>query len=100
MEPSKALEPTLNDIGTRYEHLKDHLDGLLTAVERLKTNSYTQADKDRLIKLSVAAEVLQSTIDAFAGFNDPRAEYYLYRVCNDIPKKPEEIEGGRGTPLL
>ena len=100
MEPPRALEPTLNDIGTRYEHLKDHLYGLTVSIDILKGRYQTLATKERLNKLVFAAEVLQLTIDSFAGFNDQKVEYYLYKTLNSIPKNPEEIVGGRETPLI
>ena len=97
---NQTPEPTLNDVGTRYDHLKEHLDGLVTAIEALKLRARSRENNERLLKLTLAAEVLQGTLDAYSGLNDPRGEFYLYRLFNGIPKNPEEIEGGRGTPLI
>ena len=98
-EREQKPEPQLTDIGTRYQHLQDHYEALEACIEVLKSRGmYSIDDKQRLIKLTVAAEVMRSTIDSYAGLNDSTGEYALYRTINSIGK-PETIEGGRGTPL-
>jgi hypothetical protein len=93
-------EISLSDVGTRYEHLQEHCDSLEACVAVLKAKGiYSQNDKERLAKLTAAFEVTRATLDAFTGINESTTEYSLYRLLNSIPKDPEAVEGGRGTPL-
>jgi hypothetical protein len=99
-QEQKAPEQTLEDIGTRYQHLLDHCEALEACVEVLRSRGvYTPADKERLVKISIAAEVARATVDTYTGIKAPTAEYALYRMLKNIPKNPESIVGGRGTPL-
>jgi hypothetical protein len=101
LEPNQKQEPQLTDYGTRYEHLQDHYEALEACVEVLKSRGlYSIDDKQRLSKLTIAAEVMRNTIDSYAGMNSTESEYALYKVLNSIPEHPENIEGGRGTPLV
>jgi hypothetical protein len=102
-EPTKPKfnEPTLQDIGTRYQHLLEHYEALEAVVDILKSKDYlSQIEKVKLIKLSTAAEVTRATIDAYAGFNDSPGQYSLYHLIENLPLRGEVIEGGRGTPLI
>lgn len=95
----KPKEYLLSDVGTRYEHLQDHLDSLNACVDVLKDRVHSATDKARLIKLAAAADVMRATIDAYADIGGTVNEYKLYRLLNTIPKDLAAIEGGRGTPL-
>ncbi len=97
---NQQKEPELTDIGTRYEHLQEHLDALEACVEALKSRAHGPETRQRLMKLTIAAEVMRATIDSYAGVNANANEYALYRLLNSIPEHPENIEGGRGTPLI
>lgn len=93
-------EPQLTDIGTRYQHYCDYRDGLEICIGIIRSRGLNSpADHERLIKFSIALEVVNSTIDSFAGLKDGRTEYRLYRQVDTIPTNPEAIPGGRGTPL-
>jgi len=104
---SESLEKTaekkqhsLEDVGTRYEHLQDHYEGLVAAAESLKKRANTPEAKATLIKITQAAEVMKATIDSYAGLTDTTFEYKMYRLLKSIPKDPNAIEGGRGTALI
>ena len=96
--------PSLNDVGTRYEHLKDHLEALEFVRDRLVAkgdNGMSYSDKVRLTQIVVAIEVLKKTVDAFLGItSDTTIEYQLYRLLNSVPAKAEDIPSERGTPLI
>ena len=98
LEPEKK-EASLQDIGTRYEHLNDHYEALEICVDVLSKRLFTDKDKQKLHKLTIAAEVMRDTIDSYMGHNRETSEYTLYKVLNGIPKDPAQVEGGRGTPL-
>ena len=95
-KPSK--EPSLEDVGTRYEHLRAHYESLTACVESLEARGVPISDP-RLYKLAFAAEVVELTIDAYAGYQNQNTEYSLYKLINSIPEKGDLVEGGRGTPL-
>jgi hypothetical protein len=101
METQETPKPQLlSDVGTRGQHLLDHCESLEAVVEILKKRgAFSPADKERLIKLTVAAEVLKLTLDTYVGVNDKGNEFKLYQLLKDIPKDAASIEGGRGTPL-
>ena len=93
-------EPTLNDIGTRYEHLKEHYEALEAVANRLQArNALSVEDKQRLIKLTIAAEVTKQTLDAFLGLSGANLEYMMYRIVKSVPKNADDIPSERGTPL-
>lgn len=93
-------EPDLNDVGTRFEHLKDYAEALAACADIIeKRGIFSVADKERHVKFKIAAELAQHTIDNFAGYSDVRTEYRLYQLLNGIPQTGDAIEGGRGTPL-
>jgi hypothetical protein len=100
-QPLKKIE-LFDDIGTRIEHLAAHADALEACAELLKARSqYSPSDKERYLKVSIAAEVTRATVDSYTGVNDKnKLEYDTYRLLKDIPKDPCSIEGGRGTPLI
>lgn len=90
----------LNDIGTRYEHLCEYRDSLDMCVRLISERGATTPDaRQRLMKFSVALEVINTTIDAFAGIRAAGVEYQLYRQINSIPSDPESIPATRGTKL-
>jgi hypothetical protein len=97
---TKPKELTLEDVGTRYQHLNDHYEFLEAVISDLlaRPNAGPQ-EKQVAIKLRNAADIVKSTIDSYAGLNDSKAEFGLYRLINGIPKDPNTVEGGRGTPL-
>jgi uncharacterized protein YyaL (SSP411 family) len=99
MEPSKI--ETMDDIGTRLEHLTAHAEALEACAEILKARSqYSPSDKERYLKIAIAAEVTRATVDTVTGVNNKQElEFKLYKILKDIPKDPSQIEGGRGTPL-
>ena len=93
-------EPSLSDIGTRLEHLRDYRDSLEVCIDILKERGLNSpTDKQRLVKFSIAEKVLRVTIDAYMGYKDARTEYVLNKMVDEIPVDPTKIEGGRGTPL-
>lgn len=93
-------EPSMNDVGTRYEHLKDFLDSLYACIGRMEERGVkTNSDQGKMLKLQIAADVMKSTLDAQVGYNASNTEYQLYKMIDSIPAKAESIEGGRGTPL-
>jgi len=97
-EPNKK-EYSLEDIGTRFEHLNDHFEALEVCIDVLSKRIFTDSDRQRLMKITMASEVLRDTIDSYMGQNKDTNEYALYKVLNGIPKDPAQVEGGRGTPL-
>lgn len=98
-EPEKK-EPSLDDIGTRFEHLSDYADALEACADILeKKGLKNQNDQQRYIKFRVAYEVIRTTIDSFSGYSDSRVEYQLYKMLHSIPSEANKIEGGRGTEL-
>jgi hypothetical protein len=99
--PEPPKEPSLEDVGTRFEHLQDHFDSLAAVIDVMKRRQYLSAnDKQKIVHLQIAADVMRATIDSYAGWTDSRTEYALYRIINGVSVKPEEIQGGRGTPLI
>jgi len=90
----------MNDIGTRYQHLKDLSDSWEICIDIIKNRPepMSKDNKERMAKMLIAFEVLNITIDSFANYKNPEEEYMLGRSIRMIPKA-EEIEGGRGTPL-
>jgi hypothetical protein len=99
MEPKKP-EPKLDDIGTRYEHLMEYRDSLETCMQILNDRGlHSLTDKQRMIKFAIALEVINTTLDAFAGMFAGNAEYIMYRLLNSVPKNPGDIMPTRGTPL-
>ncbi len=94
-------EPQMTDIGTRLDHLTEFADSLFACIEYMKKRGiYTPIDLQRYAKLVVAEEVLRGTVNAYLGLSDPSAEYKIYQLLNPLKDiKPEQIEGGRGTPL-
>ena len=97
VKPEPVKEPTADDIGTRLEHLQDHREALEAIVDILKKQA--RPDPARLAKFIAALEVINVTVDAYSGYREAPTEYQLYRLINSVPKKGDEIEGGRGTPL-
>jgi hypothetical protein len=97
--PSKI--ETMDDIGTRLEHLTAHAEALEACAEILKARSqYSPADNERYLKIAIAAEVTRATVDTVTGVNDKsKLEFALYKMLKDIPKDATSIDGGRGTPL-
>lgn len=97
---SNKPEPTLNDIGTRFEHLQDHYEALIACIEIMEQRKYiSKADTERITKMKMAAEVVRGVIDAYSGYSESNVQYKLYHLLSNIPVNPEHIEGGRGTPL-
>ncbi len=94
-------EPQMTDIGTRLDHLTDFADSLLECAEYMKKRGiFTPIDLQRYAKLVVTEEVLRGTVNSYLGLSDPSLEYKIYQLLNPLTSvKPEQIEGGRGTPL-
>ena len=89
----------LTDVGTRYEHLRDLSDSWEICIDIIKNKDMLSKDnKERMVKMLVAFEVLNLTIDSYADYKDIDVQYSLGRSVRSIPKA-EEIKGGRGTPL-
>lgn len=94
-------EPMLTDVGTRYEHLMDLLGLIELVMNRLKEREVLTPDQiQKLFEFAVASQFLKATIDSMSGYNGYMEEYKLYQTLNRIPENPEEIKGGRGTPLV
>lgn len=93
--------PTLDDVGTRYEHLQDHLEGLEAARDRLlsRGGNLSLDEKQRLVAITIAADVTRKTVEAFMGLNNTNVDYQLYRILSSVPAKADDIPGERGTPL-
>lgn len=92
--------PSLNDIGTRYDHLRDYAEALDACAKRLEDRGVkTPSDQGKLLKFQIASEVIKSTLDAQSGYNGSSTEYSLYKLLNGIPDKGDQVQGGRGTEL-
>jgi hypothetical protein len=101
MESPKIVTKKLEDIGTRYTHLCDLQDSLESCVEIIVTKlPDTWDNKQRLAKMRIALEIIKISIDSFGDYNDKDKKYNLYKMIENIPKNPDEIVGGRGTPLI
>ena len=90
--PAPIQEPKpkqqLSDIGTRLEHLTDHCEGLEAVLEVLNARGIRgPADKERLVKISNAAEVMRLTLDTYLGVTDKSNEFKVYQLIKDIPKE-------------
>ena len=93
-------EPSLDDVGTRYQHLKDLQTVMEAVMDRVKERPVlTPEQAQKLMEFAVATQVIKSVIDSMSGINGYMEEYKLYQLLNKIPDNPEEIQGGRGTPL-
>ena len=98
--PQPPKEPSLEDIGTRYKHLTDHYEAIEAVLTALLARPNPGAkEKEVALKLQHAADITKTTIDTFAGLHNQSVEFQLYRLVNSVPKDPETVEGGRGTPL-
>lgn len=92
--------PSLQDVGIRYDHLKDYADSLQVCIDRLiERGIKTRKDALTLAKFSAAVEVINNTLDAQTGINNPSNEYLLYKLVDKLPTKGDELDGGRGEPL-
>jgi len=93
-------ERKMNDIGTRYQHLKELSEYWEICMEIIKKKGYflSKDNKERLAKMLIAYEVLNITIDSLSDYNDIDVQYELGRSVRLIGKA-EDVKGGRGTPL-
>ena len=96
MEPNS---PKLEDVGTRYQHLMDYKEALDTCVLIMKEHAVSLAEKQKMAKFMIAAEVFQTHLNAISDYYDYMSEYNLLRSVDSIPRDPAQIPGGRGTPL-
>ena len=103
-DQSEQKAPSLNDVGTRHQHLQDHLEALECVRDRMMERGQgrlSYLEKQKLLEIAIAANVLQKTIDAFLGIGtDTSTEYQLYKLLNSVPKKADDIPNERGTPLI
>jgi hypothetical protein len=98
-QESKPL--SLNDIGTRYEHLMDLKGAIDSVIQILKDKKHLNPDDmQKLLEFQIMAQGIQLTIDSIARYTNYMEEYKLYKTIDSIPSDPAVIEGGRGTPLL
>lgn len=96
MEQPEVRMKTLDDVGTRYQHLKDLADSweatIAIITERKPVN--TPEQRQKLAKICIAYEILNITIDSFAEYHDPDKQYTLYRTIESVPMLPVELTGG------
>jgi len=95
VESPEPVMKRLDDIGTRYVHLKDLADSWEATIEII-TNRGVQNipdGKQRLQKLCVAYEILNITIDSFAEYKDPDKQYELYRAVESCSNLPNMLGG-------
>jgi hypothetical protein len=91
---------SLEDVGTRYDHLMDLKGAIELVIERIKEkNVISPVDTQKLFEFTVMARGIQTVLDSMSGLNGYIVEYQLYKMLNNIPTDPTKIEGERGTPL-
>lgn len=93
----------LTDTGTRYRFYRELLELWQDGLEVLgRIGGYkTEGDKEKETKLQGGIELLQRQLDIMSGYEDgmySNTVYPLMKLVNQLPG-PEEIQGGRGTPL-
>ena len=94
----------MNDVGTRYEHLREFIsdleDALVTMSDRIEKAKYVPTDDtNKLRNLTITYQVISRYFNSLSGVNETEQEYKLSCLVDKIPDNPDEIEGGRGTPL-
>ena len=99
-QPNQPKQPNLMDVGTRYQHLTDLKESIDECIVIMKEHSVSLAEKQKLGKFMIAAEVIAAHINAIADYFDYQSEYKLYQAIDSIPGDPAQIPGGRGTPLV
>lgn len=90
----------LSDEGTRYKHYSELLEQwrLGTDVLENMSQSYQHpADKKRLTDLKAAVALLEKQLEVMSGYD--KEQWSLREQVNQIPRDPNRIEGGRGTPV-
>ena len=93
-------EPSLDDVGTRYDHLREHYEALMEVCgSLLRRPALSVEDKQRLVKLTMASEVVKGTLDAWMGLSTTNVDYMMYRMLKTVPKNADDIPSERGTPL-
>lgn len=91
----------LKDVGTRYEHYRELL-GLWEDVQQLieeRPREYPLSNRANKVakRVRIAIDLLRKHLDNMSSYEDKTLA--LWRTVNNIPRDPEEIVGGRGTPL-
>lgn len=98
--PEKPKIPTLNDIGTRFDHLMELKDAFEICIEIIKKKQYIDnIDAQKLIEFSICAKGIQVTIDSLSGYHSNETDFVLYKLINSVPKDPSMVDGDSGTPL-
>jgi hypothetical protein len=89
---------SLQDVGTRYEHLYDLLELYECAYEILMGKPVrSQEESAQVYELKYAIKLLRKVLESVADMD--RKMFDLRRTILSLPKNPLMIEGGRGTPL-
>lgn len=91
-----APKPKLEDIGTRYEHLR-HLSeiveiGANRLNEKMQKQGLTGPEREKFIKLMITFEIVNVTIDSLAKYQDDVQAYKLAKIVDQIPSA-KDIEG-------
>ena len=94
-EEPKRPEPTMHDMGTRYQHLLDYKDSMEICLEITKKRGNGQA----AAKFATALEVINTTLDAYSGYRETSTEFTLYRLLNSVPKSKDALREIGGIPL-
>jgi hypothetical protein len=88
---------SLNDIGTRYTHLRDLAgeleDGIEVYTRRIQGQGTFQnlADVKVLIKLSLTLEVVMQFIELDSLYKDNENQYKLSRLIDSVKLDPEVV---------
>ena len=94
-EEEKKSEPTIYDVGTRYQHLVDYKDSLEVCRDIVRS----RGDLKAAAKFATALEVVGVTVDSFSGYRATNAEYTLYKLLNSVPRSKDALRAIGGEPL-
>lgn len=87
---------SLDDVGTRYRHLTDLLELWQLGLDVINKYNFG-IDRENKRKLEHAIDLLKRHLDTKAGYDTKAIN--LLPTIEAIPRDPQSIKGGRGTPL-
>lgn len=96
-----VIKISLEDVGTRYQHLSDILESWELGLDVLEHQTSSETNQTRIQQLKAGISLLRTQMDQMAGFSskvwDLREE--INRIPKNSPpepKKPDENEGSEG----
>jgi hypothetical protein len=89
-------KPTLDDVGSRYAHLRELSDiveaGANHLNEKMQKSGLTGEEREKFIKLMITFEVVNLTIDTLAKYKDDVQAYKMARLVDQLPAA-KDMEG-------